>query len=64
LQPPHLPWQRGLNENTNGLIRQFIRKGTLITKQELEIATNNLNNRIRKKLNWKSPNSIIFEVAF
>ncbi len=52
---PHLPWQRGLNENTKGLIGQFIPKGTLITKQELEITINNLNNRIKKKLNWKSP---------
>lgn len=58
------PWQRGLNENTNGLIRQFIPKGTEITEENLEIATNNLNKRIRKNLNWKSPNSYIFEVAF
>lgn len=61
---PYSPWQRGLNENTNGLLRQFIPKGTEITKEILAYATENINNRIRKTLNWKSPKNCIFDVAF
>jgi len=52
------PWQRGLNENTNGLIRQFYPKRTklsTVSQQELDYYINLLNNRPRKRLNYLSP---------
>lgn len=52
------PWQRGLNENTNGLIRQFYPKKTKlsnVSQQELDYYINLLNNRPRKRLNYLSP---------
>lgn len=58
---PYSSWERGLNENTNGLIRQYIKKGselTEITDQELALIACKLNNRPRKTLNYKSPNEI------
>ena len=54
-------WQRGTNENTNGLLRQFIPKGTnfnTVGEEELERYVNLINNRPRKRLNWKSPNQV------
>ncbi len=58
---PYSPWQRGTNENTNGLIRQFFpRKKILppITDEYVFYVQQLLNNRPRKCLNWKSPNKI------
>ncbi len=58
---PRSPWQRGLNENTNGLIRQFFPRKKLlppITDEYVAIIQNLLNNRPRKSLNWKSPNQV------
>ena len=52
------PWQRGLNENMNGLIRQFYPKKTKlsnVSQQELDYYINLLNNRPRKRLNYLSP---------
>ena len=52
------PWQRGSNENTNGLLRQYFPKGTDLsrfTEEQLEEVANELNNRPRKVLNWESP---------
>lgn len=55
---PHAPWQRGTNENTNGLLRQYFPKGTdfkKISRKEIKKVQNELNERPRKTLNWYTP---------
>ena len=55
---PHCPWERGTNENTNGLLRQFFPKGTrfnTVTRRQIKHVQALFNDRPRKVLNWHSP---------
>lgn len=61
--PPYSPWERGTNENTNGLIREYSPKGAdidLLSNDDILAMVENLNLRPRKCLNWRTP----FEVHF
>jgi IS30 family transposase len=60
---PYRSWERGLNENTNGLIRQYFTKGSSfesITDDEVEAVMHKLNHRPRKTLNFKTPYEVFF----
>jgi transposase, IS30 family len=62
---PHSPWQRGSNENTNGLLRQYFPKGTSLaahSKEHLEAVAAQLNSRPRKTLGWKTPAQALQEI--
>jgi len=62
---PYHSWERGLNENTNGLIRQYFPKQTdfsEVTDEEVEFVMSALNNRPRKCLGWKTPNQVFFGI--
>lgn len=60
---PYSAWQRGLNENTNGLIRQYVPKGSDIrnlTDEQIEHVMERLNNRPRKSLGFLTPNEVFY----
>ncbi len=61
---PYSAWQRGLNENTNGLIRQYVPKGSdvrTLTNEQVQLIMNRLNNRPRKTLGYLTPNEVFYK---
>ena len=63
---PYHSWERGLNENTNGLVRQYFPKGTdfaKLTKTDVQRVEDLLNNRPRKALNYYSPNEVFAKLT-
>ena len=64
IPPPYQPWQRGTNENTNGLLREYFPKHQDIAQYPddyLEKAVLALNNRPRKCLQWRTPYEVYFD---
>ncbi len=60
---PYSSWQRGTNENTNGLLRQFFPKGTdfnELSKKEIDKVASLINNRPRKCLNYRTPHEVLW----
>ena len=61
---PYAAWERGLNENTNGLVRQYFPKKhdfTAITNRDIKRVEQRLNNRPRKTLGYRTPNEVVFK---
>ena len=62
---PYSSWERGLNENTNGLIRQYFPKGSdfsLITRKDVRAVMDKINNRPKKCLGFKTPNQVFLGI--
>ena len=62
---PYASWERGLNENTNGLVRQYFPKQSRfegVTDEDVQMAVDKLNNRPRKCLGYKTPNEVFFGI--
>lgn len=61
---PYSSWERGLNENTNGLIRQYLRKGSCfanVTNNDITMIQERLNNRPRKSLKYRTPAEVFLK---
>jgi IS30 family transposase len=62
---PHAPWQRGSNENTNGLLREYFPKGVDLaryTTEQVAAVAEQLNNRPRKRLDFRTPNEVMHDI--
>ena len=63
---PYAAWQRGTNENTNGLLRHYFPKGTdfrTISEEVIELIVKKVNNRPRKCLNYRTPHEVFFQTS-
>ena len=64
---PHAPWQRGTNENTNGLVREYIPKGIAMENYSddyIELMVKQINSRPRKLFGWRSANEYYLSQVF